>query len=316
MTPLGVDDEGVRASIAYLGSPEATESLRADCYWPKWGSPWWHMRLLHELGLGSSIPHAAVEEMVAALDRMPVKIFPIHAHELPEGVDPHRQVSCHCALGTAYAVLSSAGVDVDAALPWARPWCARYQMADGGLSCDSDAYLVTNETPSSMVGTIAWLEAMLAVDREHAFVDRAAAFLLERKLTRGSSTTSNASERVSAEQWGALTFPRFYFYDVLRGLSALVTWAERRRRTLPLEVVAPVVELLTRAAPDGVVRVERQAFAGKRTLVRTADGGWVRGQPASHFELLDRVSEIGAVSPALTRSWSETRRTLRTIDLV
>jgi hypothetical protein len=315
VAPLGVEDEDVRTSIAYLTSAEAAESLLADPYWPKWGTPWWHMRLLDELGLGASIPAVAVENMVRAIDRMPVKIFPIHAHELPDGVDPYRHVSCHCALGSMYAVLTSAGADVDAALPWARPWCARHQMADGGLSCDSDAYLQANETPSSMVGTIAWLEAMLAVDREHTFVDRAASFLIERRLTQGSSTVFNASERVSAETWGALTFPRFYFYDVLRGLSALVTWAERRRRALPLAVVTPVVEHLARIAPDGVIRVARQAHAGRRTLTCAADGVWTRGHPTSSFGLLDRVSEIGAPSHALTRQWSETRRMLRTVAL-
>ena len=50
-------------------------------------------------------------------------------------------------------IIAACGVEVDRALPWARPWFVRYQMSDGGLNCDSDAYLVTDECPSSMVGT-------------------------------------------------------------------------------------------------------------------------------------------------------------------
>ena len=55
---------------------------------------------------------------------------------VPGGADPHRDVSCHCALGSIHQVLAACGVDVDRALPWIRPWFVRYQMADGGLNCD------------------------------------------------------------------------------------------------------------------------------------------------------------------------------------
>ncbi|MDQ3370194.1 MAG: hypothetical protein M3680_32660 [Myxococcota bacterium] len=41
----------------------------------------------------------------------------------------------------------------------------RYQLADGGSSCDSDAYLQRDECPSSMVGTIAPLAAIVVPRR-------------------------------------------------------------------------------------------------------------------------------------------------------
>src|SRR5262245_34216496 len=141
----------VELSVAYLASPEALASLEADSYWPKWDSPWWHMVLLRERGQGARIPRAATEAMVSALDRLPVKIFPIEPGEMPAGLDPGRHASCHCALGSMAPLLLERGIDVDRALPWIRDWFVRYQMADGGLNCDDEAYRVTGETPSSMV---------------------------------------------------------------------------------------------------------------------------------------------------------------------
>ena len=98
-------------------------------------------------------------------------------------------------------LLLECGIDVDRALPWVRDWFVRYQMTDGGLNCDDAAYRVTNETPSSMVGTIAPFEAMLALTERSArpedlaFLDRAADFLVTRRLARGSDSVHNAEER-------------------------------------------------------------------------------------------------------------------------
>src|SRR5262245_62021793 len=154
-------EPAIAHTVGYLGSDAAQRSLDADTYWPKWDSPWWHMVLLWELGEARRIPERAVSKMVEGLNALKVKIFPIHQHEMPEGADPHRDVSCHCAIGSIYQVLSACGVDVDRALPWIPQWLVSYQMADGGLNCDSDAYLVTGECPSSMVGTVPILEALL-----------------------------------------------------------------------------------------------------------------------------------------------------------
>jgi hypothetical protein len=57
-------------------------------------------------------------------------------------------------------------------------------MRDGGLNCDETAYLVEDECPSSMVGTVAGFEAMLRRGPGD-FVDRAAGFLVGRRLVRG-----------------------------------------------------------------------------------------------------------------------------------
>lgn len=305
-------EAGITDSVGYLGSDAALRSLAADTYWPKWHSPWWHMLLLHELGEARRIPQRAVTAMVDGLNALPLKIFPIHPEDAP-GADLARDSSCHCALGCIYQVLSACGIDVDAALPWTRPWFPRYQMADGGLSCDAAAYRVKDECPSSMVGTIAPFEAMLigpAKPEQQAFLERAAGFLIERRLMLGSSTVHNAEERGAQAGWLAPCFPRFYFYDVLRGLAALTRWAGQSGRTLPLRAVAGGVAHLVALSPDGVIRLGRQGFARcPQTWAQTAAGTWAR-QPTTRFPLLDATSAVGSPSAALTRQWSSTRRAL------
>ncbi len=214
---------GYTESLEYLASAEALESLRRDAYWPKWDSPWWHMMLLHEMGHTREIPPTAIEALARELENTP-------STEFLDGSDYH----CHCALGCVYQLLAAYGLDVDGRMPWIRQWFLRYQMRDGGFNCDADAYAVEDECPSSMVGTIAPFEAVLFYTprdwtaEEIEFLDRGASFLQERALWQGSPTRHNAEEREQSKAWTDLCFPRFYFYDVLRGLYALLSWAERR----------------------------------------------------------------------------------------
>ena len=302
-------ERGIAESAAYLDSDAALEALALDPYWPKWDSPWWHMLLLHELGETQRIPARTAAAVAAGLDRL-LHIFPIHPGDAPDGYDPQRDVACHCALGTMLPILTARGVDVDRALPWAVPWFLRYQMADGGFNCDERAYSIADECPSSMVASIAPFEAMLGragSDEERAFVDRAARFLIERALERGSPTVHNAEEREAAPAWRQLCFPRFYFYDLLRGLAALVRWAEATGESLPRSAVAGAVNHLMARFPDGVAQVERRAHAGRQTIVLGQRG---RREPASTFALLEAACVPGRPSAALTRQWAEARRGL------
>src|SRR5690349_16334589 len=82
-----------------------------------------------------------------------------------------------------------------------------------------------------------------------------------------TSPRTNAEERDAAPAWLLPTFPRLYFYDVLRGLAALARWAELVGVAPPVAAIAPVVEHLVARYPDGVVRVERRAYDGKTTYV-------------------------------------------------
>jgi len=302
-------ERGIADSLAYLRSDDALRSIARDPYWPKWSSPWWHMLLLHELGEARRIPAAVASAMATRLDAL-MHVFPIQPGDAA-GLDLQRDLGCHCALGTMYAVLQASGVDVDRALPWIKPWFVRYQMADGGLNCDEVAYRQAGACPSSMVGTIAPLEAMLLGEgwssEQRVFVDSAARLLIDRALVRGSDTAYNAEEREAAATWGALTFPRFYFYDVLRGLAALVRWAEVTGQPLPHAAIEGVVEALVARWPDGQARVGRQAHAGRTTILPTADRSPSPRAPAGTFPLLEAVSVLGEPSEALTRQWSAAR---------
>ncbi|HTV22147.1 MAG TPA: hypothetical protein VMG12_25835 [Polyangiaceae bacterium] len=305
-------DAGLLDSVRYLGSDAAQRSVEADPYWPKWDSPWWHYLACLELGEVQRVPARAVSALLAALQAFPIKVFPFTPADLPPGCDVHSHVLCHCQLGSVYSMLHAAGVDVERELPWAASWFVRYQMEDGGLNCDSDAYLVKDECPSSMVGTVSPLEAMLlgSLEGEHGgFVDRAAAFLIERRLMLGSPTQHNAVERQREPAWLELCFPRFYFYDVLRGLAALTLWAERRHQPLPLAAIEPVIEHLLQRFPDGVVQLGRVAGERARTFA-FGPSGEKTWHPASSFALLEASSRVGSASPALTRQWSATRRRL------
>ncbi|HEY5936572.1 MAG TPA: hypothetical protein VIU61_18110 [Kofleriaceae bacterium] len=296
--------ELIEDSARYLASDAARRSLEADTYWPKWNSPWWNMLLLCELEEQHRIPQRAIDQMISGLNALKLQIFPIAEADRPPGTDPHRDSSCHCALGCMHKVLTACGIDVARALPWIEPWFVRYQMTDGGANCDESAYLA-DECASSMVATIAPFEAMLAVPAT-AFLDRAASFLIERRLMDGSSSRHNAEEREATASWLEPCFPRFYFYDVLRGLSALVRWAVKLDRSLPIDAIAGVTAHLASSFPDGVVRLQRRAFEGRMTLA-VVEGVWTRGQPASRFPLLEAVSEVGRPCPILTSSWAEAR---------
>lgn len=304
-------EKEINESINYLRSNSALKTVEADPYWPKWNSPWWHMLLLHEMGLNELIPKDILNAYVRSLNKMPLKVFPIHPEEMPKDIDPYRGTPCHCQLGNVYQVLSKYGIDVDRELPWIRPWFLKYQMADGGLNCDNDAYLVKDETPSSMVGTIAAFESILLytnrnwTEDEKIFLNRGAQFLMGRKLMLGSNTKHNANEKKSAENWTKLCFPRFYLYDILRGLNALVMWSEKTSQVVPAESIRDVVSFLKNQFPNDDVKIGRQSYDGVGTILQNESGEWRRKQPATFFPLLIKASHFGDISPFLTEQWKQ-----------
>ncbi|TBR19769.1 hypothetical protein EPO15_13950 [bacterium] len=295
----------VEATVAYLGTPEALKSLERDPYWPKWDSPWWHMTLLWELGLARRIPKTAAQAMVKAVDKYP-KFFPKTLAELPPGADPHRDIACHCALGTMFQVLTACGLDVDRELPWVRPWFLKYQLPDGGLNCDEAAY--TKPVPkSSPLSTLPPLEAVLFCTRraftpaEEAFLDRGADYLLAHRLVRAAS----GAGQVIDEAWLKLTFPRYYDYDLLRGLRYLAAWSKARGKTVPGSAVRESLDALASRYPDGALLVERAGWSLARTLTVTPDGVWGKADHAADFPLLAAAGRVGAPAPALAAHWAE-----------
>ena len=74
-----------------------------------------------------------------------------------------------------------------------------------------------------------------------------------------------------------------------------------------------MIEHLATTSPDGVVRVQRRAFAGIGTRQEVAPGTWERVPQASTFRLLDVTSALDQPSPAATRQWTATRHALRAL---
>ncbi len=291
-------------TIRYLDSAGALATLAEDPYWPKWDGPWWRMLLLHEMGSASDIPRPVVDALIEGLSKKVYPFFPIRPEEIPPGADPYRSFPCHCQLGCVYQVLSACGVDVDARLPWIRPWFLRWQLPDGGLNCDEAAY--TKAVPrSSVVSTLPALEAVLLWTKrpftaaEEKFLDAGARYLIERKLWRSISKGGAPID----ESWQKLTFPRFYHYDLLRGLTFLGRWSAKRGVPLPGEAVAEATRIIeSQLDAEGRLAPGRRPFEGAKTRLRDASGAWVKGESRT-FALLDAVSAPGVPSGWLTAEW-------------
>lgn len=309
-------ERAVARSIEYLASPEAVASLRRDPYWPKWNSPWWHMTLLWELGLAYRIPRATATAMAHSMADHYLRRFPKSADELSRGKNLYQDVACHCALGTMYQVLCDAGVSVDGELPWLRRWFLRYQLRDGGLNCDEQAYAKARGK-SSIVSTLPPLEAVLYhthrsfTRSEIRFLDLGARYLIEHKLFRSVSGRG----RIIKGDWLNLVFPRFYEYDALRGLCFLVHWALVLDRELPLQAIIETLDTIRRNFPDDRLSVQRCEASAKTTISLGPDGRWTGGKasPSSSFALLEEVGAIGRECPPLTAAWRKTLEATRTL---
>ena len=298
-------------SVGYLDSSEAVDSLYADPYWPKWNSPWWHMTLLFEMGLADKIPDRALDAFQSVARKHYIDVFPLREEEIPAGCDTTRNIYCHCALGTAMQILEARGLRSDEVIPWARSWFARYQIADGGYNCSEEVYL--KETPrSSIVSTVPMLEALLKLserglsDEEEAILDRGIQYLLDRRLFKSIS-----KDAVIDPDFLKLTFPRFYEYDVLRGLKLVTDWAMKRDKKLPGEAIEEAFKIVSDKLDweQMTIDVERQFYAGKRTLAKDDAGEWSRGHDVSLFPLLETVGVLGP-SPFLSKSFMLTYENL------
>ena len=206
----------VEHSLAYLRSDAARLSIERDPYWPKWDSPWWHVLALREAGVEP--PEEAVRALVEACERHYVPFFPRSAAELPHGKTLRHHVMCFCALGSLLRV-----ADGIATISWADDFARRYQKPDGGWNCDEQSDV------SSIVSTVPMLEWLSGRSGFEDVVERGMRFLLERRLM-----FSKRTGQVIDEAWLTPSLPRFYEYDVLRGLELL----SRRGVKAPLEVIA------------------------------------------------------------------------------
>lgn len=297
-------------SVEYLESDGALKSIKTDPYWPKWNSPWWHMALLHEMGLAEMIPQKIAHAMLEAIDKHYLHYFPFTEKDAPAGTD-FRTVMCHCGLASMYKIFYACDIEVDEALPWVREWFLKYQMPDGGLNCDETAY--TKPSPkSSMVSTLPALEAIITCSRhkfseeEINFLDRGAKYIINHRLIR---STAGA---VIDETWKQLCFPRFYEYDILRGFSFLAKWSAVRGRELPEEIISEGVDIIKSHLDEKgeFIVVKRRSYEGAKTFVISNDGSYTPKKAATTFPLLELVSKKDELSPYLTNEWNEIKRLL------
>lgn len=324
----------IQASIDFLASEEAKNLVLREPYWPKWNSPWWHALLLEEMGLASAIPNEFVEHYAAVVDQHYLHFFPFTEEEIPAGASPIFNIACHCYLGSLYRMLSAGEIfdhdlklvdgrvlagksavartipsdcfdatpEHERALNWVRPWFLKYQISGGGLNCDESNYL--KETPScSVLSTIPALEALVAIDsnllseEELAFLDNGVTYLIERNLFRSKRTGE-----VVDPTWLEPAFPRFYFYDVLRGLTLVTRWALKRSRKLPQAAIAEAMHALSdQITRDGFVP-RRSNVQERKTIIRT-DAGHEKDHPVTSFPLLEAVDQVGQPSLHLTQEY-------------
>jgi hypothetical protein len=228
-------------------------------------------------------------------------LFPFVPAEIPEDKDPYRHIACHCALGTMAQILQGRGVDLAVALPAVRPWMLRYQLPDGGMNCDESAYL--RPVPhSSLVSTLPPAEWMLtATDPASCrFADQAARYLLARRLNRSVSQ----GMRPIDEAWWTPTFPRFYEYDVLRGLEYVTAWAERRGTSVPSAALQEPLDRLGAWFELGPERaVARHGFDQAQTIRPAPNGTWGAWEPVASFPLLELAARPDVAFEQLFSRW-------------
>lgn len=300
----------LQESLSYLESPEALASISRDPYWPKWDGPWWHMLMLHEMGMTTSIPKEMIAALIKSVDENLTHEFPFTEADIPEGKDPIRGIPCHCQIGSVYQVLAAYGVNVDERLPWIRPWFLKYQMHDGGLNCDEAAY--TRPVPkSSLVSSLPALEAVLYYTNrpftpaEISFLDRGASYLLKKRLFR-----SETDGRILDEKWLKLSFPRFYFYDILRGLSFVLHWARSFNRTVPRGAIKESIDLIESEFPDDCLHPQHKPWQGANTQRLNLETNTWSKEPSKASSLLCAISENHIVSPMLSTQWHRCKNDL------
>lgn len=285
-------------TLRFLESGEALAQIAADPYWPKWEGPWWRMGLLWEMGRAKEIPPAAVRAMIAAINDHYLRDYPASDDDLPSGKNPYLDVPCHCAVGVMFQILHGCGVAVDDEIPWLRPWLLRYQLPDGGLNCDFGAKV------GSLVSTTAALEAILFctprpfTEPELNFMARAANYLLERKLGWKKSTGV-----IINPDWLTPIFPRFYEYDVLRGLTAVTQWAEKTGAALDPKAIHDAVDALEKFFNSG--NPVRRSHLQIHSLRQSATSEWVK-EMAKSFPLLEISAQPEIGLAILRREWEST----------
>ena len=115
-------------------------------------------------------------------------------------------------------------------------------------------------------------------------MDEGARYLIEHRLV-----CSKESGHIIDTEWLNPCFPRFFEYDILRGMSYLVEWSRRRNKPLPVGLLNEGMQRLNSHIEATGLRMGRQVFRPQGPW-----GGYT-------FPLLEEVARIGDVSPYLSK---------------
>lgn len=280
-------EQEIQHSLEILASPDSF-AVPERMSRKKWNGEWWHLVTICEMGYANRIPTSVARKALEQLKYGAWPKFVITKEDAPRTrADRAKMDCCHCELGVYYMVLCQCGCDVDRELPWIRDWFLKHQLDDGGLNCTPTAYL--NSRKSSVVSTLPPLEAILLftdrsyTEAEARFLDEGARYLIEHRLVE-----SKRESRIINQEWLKPLFPRFFEYDILRGLSYLSEWSRRRNKPLPKGLIEEGLDRMKSFVKGSEV------FVGRHVNDRSSD--WRGGT----FPLLKSVSKVGKVSPYLT----------------
>ena len=277
-----------------------------DPYWPKWDSPWWKILFLFETSNMRYIQKEIILRFIRIVDEHYLHFFPKKEEELPEGVNPYTDIICFCALGSMIKVACSKEIDIIEELPWVDDIITSNILPDGGYNCDESVY--TESERSSIISTLVMFEGLLDYeqfsDKYSYIIDHGIDYFLKRDLFYSTSGD------IIDKRWLKPIFPRFYEIDILRILTFVVNWAQKRERRLDEETVLPAIENMKRCENDkGYIILEREWLKNEGTLINV-DGKWIFTEEASYFEILEKLSEINRPSHYLTGEWHKTLRGL------
>ncbi|PKK88119.1 MAG: hypothetical protein CVV64_20145 [Candidatus Wallbacteria bacterium HGW-Wallbacteria-1] len=321
--------------------PDFVENLTRDPYWPKWTAPWWKIMLLDDAGHGELLAPEVVHAFLKGVNSHYIKTFPLTEDQIPEGCDPYRHILCLCAAGcvmrfawnlskTAHEKQTQQALHTQQTqqalqplnsltawnprefLQWPGTMLRELQMEDGGFNCDEGAYLKKPQK-SSVVSTLPCLEALLVRARarhddeldyteEKMIIEKGVAYLSAHRLFR--STKGNIIDK----EWFAPLFPRFYNYDILRGLEFMSRWYEFSGIAPDLPVIAESLEILnSHLNEDGLLNAAEQSWTDWN-LIYTDDGGWEgngKGEAFTELSLCSSQPIAGAVLTARAREVME-----------
>lgn len=285
----------------YLSSKLAFNSLNCDPYWPKWDSPWWRILMLFEIGQGHLVLKSIAELLVKKINTHYLHFFPFYEEEIPDNKDPYRHILCHCALGSIYKFLRSYFSNIDLMIPWVRPWFIKYQLPDGGLNCEEQAYI--NSKKSSIISSLPPFEAILScassglTEKEKIFLDKGAEYLINHRLAYSKSG------KIMDDNFLKLQFPRFYSYDILRGLSFLSEWRKFRNKSDADEVIEFGCKIINQKFPNKILRIEKSELINEKTLILCESKDWIWGI-AKTFPLLDEFNQLGIENKYLSEEFA------------